>query len=906
MVSVFAGSITNSGTISAGNQGIFLDDVATFTGSITNSGAISSKTEQGIYIISGTIFTGNIVNSGTITSKSHSGILIAGVSTFTGSISNSGTISGRTGIEVEGGTIFTGNIVNSGTISGSRDGIVVDDILTFSGGITNSGKITAKTSGIGINGGASVGGGITNSGAISAKTNGIAIDGGATFAGGITNSGAISAKTNGIAIDGGATFAGGITNSGTISAKTNGIAIDGGATFAGGITNSGTISAATTGIVIDGGAKFAGGITNSGTITGAVAAINVSGATSAVTIDQTGGLISGAILLSANADVLNISGGTISGNVVGSGSSDTVNFALGGGGTFTYASPYAMTGLNLVNFNSGTVWVDGSIQATTIDINNGGIAAGTGTLAGAVTVGSGGTLMPGQPLGTLSITGGPLTFDAGSYYLVHITPSANAETSVTGNVAINGGTVQVTPQFGHYAAIDYTIISATGTRSGTFSGLTFTAPYGYTGGATLAYGTNYVDLDLGAGYALMVTPPGANRNQQSVVAGFDSGILAGDAIPAAFQNLGNLTGAALLNTLTKLDGEDATGSQKGSFQLMTEFLDLMLDPWTGGGGVISGGGATGFAAENDAGLPPDVALAYARALKKQTPAQQQPQDFEQRWSAWGSGFGGTSTTEGNTVIGSNTVTASTYGYAAGMDYHATPNTVYGFALAGGGTNWSLAQNLGSGRSDAFQMGVHGTTQFGPAYVSGALAFANHWFTTNRVAALGDQLQANFEGQSYAARVEAGYRYAVLPLVGVTPYAALQAQDFHTPGYSETDLNGGGFGLSYNAMNATDTRSELGARFDDLTMLNGMPLVLRARLAWAHDWISDPSLGAVFQALPGSNFTVNGATPPANSALTTAAAELHLTANWTAMAKFDGEFAGSSQTYAGTGTLKYSW
>ena len=29
------------------------------------------------------------------------------------------------------------------------------------------------------------------------------------------------------------------------------------------------------------------------------------------------------------------------------------------------------------------------------------------------------------------------------------------------------------------------------------------------------------------------------------------------------------------------------------------------------------------------------------------------------------------------------------------------------------------------------------------------------------------------------------------IVGITPYAALQAQDFHTPSYSETDLTGGG-------------------------------------------------------------------------------------------------------------------
>jgi uncharacterized protein with beta-barrel porin domain len=86
----------------------------------------------------------------------------------------------------------------------------------------------------------------------------------------------------------------------------------------------------------------------------------------------------------------------------------------------------------------------------------------------------------------------------------------------------------------------------------------------------------------------------------------------------------------------------------------------------------------------------------------------------------------------------------------------------------------------------------------------------------------------------------------------------------------------------------------------------MPLILRGRLAWAHDWVSDPSLGAVFQALPGAAFTVNGAAPPKDSALTTLAAELHLDANWRFAAKFDGEFATNSQTCAGTGTLRYSW
>lgn len=144
------------------------------------------------------------------------------------------------------------------------------------------------------------------------------------------------------------------------------------------------------------------------------------------------------------------------------------------------------------------------------------------------------------------------------------------------------------------------------------------------------------------------------------------------------------------------------------------------------------------------------------------------------------------------------------------------------------------------------------------------------------------------------------------IAGIAPYAALQTQWLRTPSYSETDVSGGGFGLTYDAMSANDGRSELGARFDALTVLDGMPLMLRGRLAWAHDWVSNPALHAAFQALPGSSFVVNGAAIPRNSALTTVAAELRINADWSLLGKFDGEFAPGSETYAGTGTLRYTW
>jgi uncharacterized protein with beta-barrel porin domain len=86
----------------------------------------------------------------------------------------------------------------------------------------------------------------------------------------------------------------------------------------------------------------------------------------------------------------------------------------------------------------------------------------------------------------------------------------------------------------------------------------------------------------------------------------------------------------------------------------------------------------------------------------------------------------------------------------------------------------------------------------------------------------------------------------------------------------------------------------------------MPVTLRARLAWAHDWITNPALDAAFEMLPGSNFVVGGAQPPKNSALASAGAELRIAQGWSVLAKFDGEFASAAQTYAGSATLRHTW
>jgi uncharacterized protein with beta-barrel porin domain len=294
-----------------------------------------------------------------------------------------------------------------------------------------------------------------------------------------------------------------------------------------------------------------------------------------------------------------------------------------------------------------------------------------------------------------------------------------------------------------------------------------------------------------------VLTPGLPRNPLAVGTPLENILRNGGTLPGGLQTLPNLSGADLANTLTLLSGEAATGAQHSAFQMMKGFLGLFSDPFAEGRG---GSGVLGYAAADPA-WPAEVASAYAAVLKT---GPSRTASLDQRWGVWGGAYGGGSRFGGDAVVvGSHDLSARAAGVAAGADYRLTPSTTVGFALAGGNGHWSLAQGLGGGRNDAFQAGVYARTNTGPAYLSAAFAAAEHWLSTSRTALAGSQLSASFSAQSYGGRIEAGYRLAG-PVVAVTPYAAVQALAFTTPGYGETDGSGAGLGLNYAGRTASDT------------------------------------------------------------------------------------------------------
>ena len=381
-------------------------------------------------------------------------------------------------------------------------------------------------------------------------------------------------------------------------------------------------------------------------------------------------------------------------------------------GTNTYTGPTTV--------NGGTLSVNGSIASSSaLTVNAGGTIGGNGLPSTTI---NGGTLAPGNSIGALTIQGNLLLTSAAAY-LVEVSPTQADRTNVTGTATL-AGTVQAVFGPGSYIARTYTILSAAGGRSGTFGSLaTSGLPAGFA--AALSYTGTDAILNLTAVLGQQPTAPGQqllpngalSGNQLNVASALNGFFNNGGALPPGFVTIFGLTGTNLGNALMQLSGEAATGAQQAGFQMGSQFLGLMIDPFVDGRSGVAGtsGPALGFAPERDAALPSNIALAYSSVLK--APAMQ-TQTYEPRWSAWGGAHDGSNKTSGDpAVLGSHDLAARTRGLCRRPRLSLSLNSVVGLALAGGGTNWSLANGLGGGKSEAFQTGVYGATKYGPAYLA---------------------------------------------------------------------------------------------------------------------------------------------------------------------------------------------
>jgi hypothetical protein len=356
-------------------------------------------------------------------------------------------------------------------------------------------------------------------------------------------------------------------------------------------------------------------------------------------------------------------------------------------------------------------------------------------------------------------------------------------------------------------------------------------------------------------------------------------------------------------------GENLAQAQSGAFQLGSSYLSLLTDPFATN--KVSTTGTLSYAGEKP--VPAAVRSAFGAYLKAPPPVVA----YAPHWDVWGAAFGGANNTSGNVAAGTSDLYTRVGGVAAGADYRFTADSLIGFSLAGGNINWSVTPTVagagnGGGTSDTFMAGVYGKYGFGPGYIAAAGTYTNYWMGTSRSTTPGiDLYKADFEAQGWGGRIEGGYKVGQYWSVNWTPYGAIQGQWFRTPGYTEATALGAAAGaLTVVGRTATAYRGEVGLRTDKIMPVdNGGQLNLFGKFAYAHDEISNPSATLSFAALGGigaAPFTVFGTTPARDLALTTAGAEWRTASGVSFLVKFDGEFSDRSQTYAGTGRIRYTW
>ena len=190
------------------------------------------------------------------------------------------------------------------------------------------------------------------------------------------------------------------------------------------------------------------------------------------------------------------------------------------------------------------------ISSSGVTVNTGGTLGGTGFLPN--TTINAGALSPGNSIGTINVANN-LTFVGAGNYIVEVSPTSADRTNVTGAPATANiaGTLSAVGTGGVYSVgTRYTVMNAAGGVSGTFSNLAISGSFGITKPHIEYDGNNvYLVLDPNALPLNGLTP-----NQRAVASAVNTAVV-GNASPATFIALFNLTVAQLPGALDQLSGE---------------------------------------------------------------------------------------------------------------------------------------------------------------------------------------------------------------------------------------------------------------------------------------------------------------------------------------------------------------
>jgi subtilase-type serine protease len=497
-------------------------------------------------------------------------------------------------------------------------------------------------------------------------------------------------------------------------------------------------------------------------------------------------------------------------------------------GANTYAGPTLV--------NQGRLAINGSLLSA-VTVNDSGILGGNGRI-GALTAKSGGTVAPGNSIGTLQVAG-DVTFERGSTYAVELSPTRSDQIVAGGKAVIDGATVslslensptllttgEVKSLLGH----QYNILQAAGGIQGQFGAVL--PNYLFIGGA-LDYSANGVQLAVERNAASFASV-GQTPNQR--------------AVAAAAEQLG--AGNSLYETL--LLSPTAAVAQQAFQQLSGE-----IHP------------AIGTLLLNDSRYLRDAVgerLRERDLFDAGAPTDDRSNAWVKVLGAWGKSDGGHDNASSTSSIG---------GLLAGVDGLITEDTRLGFVTGYSDSSLSLGDGTHSSASvDSYHLGAYVGHEIDALRLSVGGAYSWHRIDVKRELQLGDvsgKQKSKRDATTAQLFTEAAYRLDLQPLA-LEPFANLAYVHLNSDSFTE---KGDAAALKGGEDNRDAVLSTLGLRASKAIALSDkQQLELSGTLGWQHNLSNTRSEDHLAFANGNTGFSVQSVSLDRNAAVIGARAGL---------------------------------
>ncbi|MFB9948222.1 autotransporter domain-containing protein [Rhizobium puerariae] len=585
------------------------------------------------------------------------------------------------------------------------------------------------------------------------------------------------------------------------------------------------------------------------------------GASAAVRLDDGTLRIDGTQMTSLVRNVvLEAAGGTL--DIADAANSVTAPGVISGTGALTKSGAGA---LNLTGSNTytgattvaaGALFVNGSIASSSLTTVEDGALLGGNGVTGDLRVADGGTLAPGNSIGTLTVRG-DVTFDTGSIFQVEVDADGNSDKLIaSGSVEIDGGTLATVAANGNYKAnTSYTVITSGDGVTGTFddvsTNMAFLTPSFIADGNNLVLNVTRNDIAFAD-----VATTNNRRSVASAIQAFGPGDI--------YNAVVGLDAGTADETYRRLSGE-LYPSIAGALAENSHFYRDAVSARLFGGADLMGGGNG-----NETG----------------------------RANIWSQAYGSYGKTEGNGV---DSLSRSTGGFYFGVDTLLAENVMVGAMAGYGHTSFSLSGQSDSADADDYVFGLYGAARMDAFRFTFGGSYGLSEIDGKRridVASLSDTLTSGYNGSTGQIFGEAAYTVK-LDRGMIEPFIGLAQVHVSTDRFSET---GGVGALSVRGSSMDVTYMDLGIRGSTAFDVDGRSITLNGQIGWRHAY-GDVTPETAMKLADSASFRTSGAPINEDSVLASAGINFSLSDNASVYVNYVGQFADESSSNGVNAGLK---